>query len=191
MNEKYLLIDADEVIFDWLTPFHEYAQHKLKRTIEGRPVLFALHHWLGTSEQNTKQLVHDFNTHNPAFENLKPAFNADTYLPLIYNKGYRIAIISACGNSDTIIKKRINNIEKHFSNIIHDIHCVGSSAEKSDILKKYSPSIWVEDRYENAKEGQKHNHTSVIIRQPHNIQYEPIDQSIKWVNDWKELFDFV
>lgn len=106
---KQLIVDVDEVLLDWLTPFKEFVQKQRNIVITDRPKLFNLTHWLKLPIDDVCQLIQEFNDNHNEFTRLTPIGSSEKVLPLLYEQGFVITAISACSaNPQTAVKRQSN-----------------------------------------------------------------------------------
>lgn len=186
---KQLLIDCDEVLLDWIPVFQNFAENKLGRKFVGYPVQYTLSDWMGVSSEERIETILEFNNHHEDFAHL-PAFKkSEIYLPLIKNLGYELVVITACSPHPQAQEKRNRNLQSVFGDIFADVIYVENSGAKNEVLKKYEPTIFIEDNFDNAKMGADIGHESFVIRQPYNTMYESHNyDSITFVDDWCHIF---
>jgi hypothetical protein len=191
-NQKFILIDADDCCISWLTSFRKFAECQLNKKLDTIPNEFYLATWLDLSDKDTRELISEFNDFHEDFENLEPYRKSEIYLPLIKNElNYNIVVISACSDNPNTKLRRSRHLVKTFGNIFSEIHCVKDSPSKKQILELYTPTIWIDDHYGNAKLGMEAGHKSYLMRQPYNEKYKELDPSIQYVEDWGQVYNIL
>lgn len=176
---KCLLTDIDQCIFDYgsvITKFMkrlDYAPTKPINEIYNFAECFP----------NIKISLEDFGK-SDEFENMD--LFKDTFDGLNYfrNNGYEIICISAALNGDIYLEKRRNNFKSKLGFVPQIYHT--DLRSKLDLLKKFPPSIWVDDLPENCDLGVEAGHLSFLMGYDYNKQsnHERID-------NWNHLIQLI
>lgn len=150
---KTILLDCDGVILDHVTVFHELHEHLIVH--ENRPTQyknFNCYFNLGDTEVN--KMVTKFNN-SKQFGTLPAIKDAKEVLNNLYQDGYKIFVISSCGDSKKVIDKRTNNLHTEIGDIFEDIICLPLGANKSEVLSKWKNTnlLWVDDFLQHCKDG--------------------------------------
>lgn len=138
----------------------------------------------GLTIPDTIALVSEFHR-SSEFGCLLPEPCAKDVLPELHRRGYRFIAISACLNEPEVVARRTRNLEDAFGFKWEAIHCLGLTLDKTDALRAYPPSIWVEDLWRHAVSGAEAGHRSFVLDRPYNRGKE--HPSITRVQDWHEI----
>lgn len=136
----------------------------------------------------TLELIREFHR-SPAMGQLEPEPCAAIVLPELYRQGHRFVAITACLNEPEVVKMRIKNLEEVFGFEWDAVHCIGLKTDKSDTLRAYPPSIWVEDMAHHASTGARLGYKSFLLDRPYN-RIETHSAVIR-VHDWHEIADAI
>ena len=182
---QVILTDLDEVIFDWQGPFENWATG-----VKGYNPEFPLRNfwdierWLGLTFEQGRELIEEFN-HLDSFGELEPLPRVVENVLKLADSGYKFVAITACATDDWTHQARWHNLRRSFGHVFDTLHCVGLSQPKRDLLVRYAPTYWVEDKAAHAKAGIELGHQSFLIDYRWN-QYES-DPRIKRVKTWDEI----
>jgi uncharacterized HAD superfamily protein len=190
-KNKTILLDIDDTVLDWSEGFKMFAERKLNKKLLGRQTNYDMEKWLGIDKKEIIKMVKDFNDNSTEFSLLKPIAKSEIYLPLIKKKGYELIAITSCSDKETSIIRRKQNIINVFGDIFSNVHCISLSSSKKGHLQNYEPTLWIEDKVENAQLGLELGFKSIIIEQPHNINQKDKNPQIIWVKDWTEIYSMI
>ena len=177
------IFDCDDVLLDWIGGFKTFMLNThgiVPATPE--PDSWDMNHWVG---QPALPLIKEFNE-SEAFGRLSPLPGAVDAVRSI--KG-GVAVVSSCGVSGGPVEfRRRENLISQFGPRFWKIVCIPLGSEKSAVLDKFEPSVWVEDNYKHALAGVFAGHDTWIIRRPHNQKLEAESHNlIKWVDSVQEV----
>jgi len=147
--QKVLICDIDDVLLDWSRSFNTFLEDQGYASLA--TCNNTIKECLGITEEQVKDLMLKHNTSN-SFSKIKP--NKDSLLLNQYYKIFsKIYFISACGDQDIIVSKRLKNLKDlftfDFELITVQVH--GSKYNKlkeitQDNTKKY---YFLDDRVQN------------------------------------------
>jgi hypothetical protein len=180
------LLDCDDVLLDWIDGFRKYASRELGLPIMGRPTSWDMTRWLGVSQRVVDHLIESFNN-SDAFGALHPANAAEAVVPALKTAGHKLSVITSCSGDSAVGARRYHNLIAVFGPVFDEIICLPLGESKEHALRRFEPSIWVEDNYQNALTGSQLGHTPVIIRKPHNVEFEALDVECVWIDSWCDL----
>jgi len=186
-----LILDADGVLFDYLSGIRDFASQRLGRKIVGFPTDFDLTEWFGfNSPDQTREMISTFNQGaGGGFGRLNPLPYAKEVLEAVREQGRNIHIITAVEPLPKVIELRRENLFNAFGDIFTDIHMVGLHQSKAHLLQQYHQGTWVEDKFENAIIGQQAGHKSCLMKASINTKYKDScdGENIIWIDGWRDL----
>lgn len=185
-----ILLDADDVLLDWIGGFRQYAAERLGHKVVGEPQSWHMGEWLGSTDEVALELVGEFNSSHAfgelgAVEGSKPIIEQ-----MRMDDEMRLHVITSCSSDDETVRLRRSNLEDLFGiGTFDSIHCLDLGQSKASILKAFEPgALWVEDNYKNAVLGADAGHIVLLRERPHNREYRDInDPRINWFTTWEEL----
>jgi 5'(3')-deoxyribonucleotidase len=184
--KKVLLTDVDGVLVDWVGSFGKYAQSRGYQLNTPTPKTWEMTEWFGADNDAIRVLIQEFNS-GKDFESIPVFQDALKVLPEL-RRHYDLVAITCCSDDPKVISKRKKNLE--MLNVdFKEIHCLPQTASKSDLLKSYSPTIWVEDRVEGAEAGHEAGHRSFLRESTYNNEYN--NPEIKVVSGWEEILRLI
>lgn len=136
------------------------------------------------SIEQTIDLISEFHR-SPMMAQLEPEPSAVRVLPELYRQGFRFVAISACLNEPDIVRRREQNLEAAFGFRFNAVHCLGLTFDKSEALRGYEPSIWVEDMAEHAATGASLGHRAFLLDRPYNRDLH--HPTVARVDDWYDI----
>lgn len=191
---KRILTDVDGVLLDWVSGMKSYLENEMGFVVDDEEIRrgFFISEWLNISRDEASKIVADYHA-SDYFKNLNSIRNAETVLKDLGENGYRfVAITSALNPYSTerqhIIKQnRMDNLTKLFGHIFDDVELVCIQTEcKSDFLKKYDATWWVEDHVENAIIGQDIGHKSLVMHSDYFEFEKAHERKIPVIQCWQE-----
>jgi 5'(3')-deoxyribonucleotidase len=183
--KKVLLTDVDGVLVDWIGSFGKFAEKKGFNLKMPTPKTWEMTEWFGETPEKIDELIKEFNG-SESFASI-PAFeDAQKIIPILADH-YDIVAITCCSDDQKVVERRTKNLEV-FGVKFKDIHCLPQTASKTDLLKSYSPTIWVEDRIEGAEAGHRLGHKSFLRKSTYNEMCS--NKEIKIVSTWEEILKF-
>lgn len=184
---KLILTDVDDTVLnfsdhfqEWLEKAHGIYSQKRLRDHWNVPYTFDV------TIQKSNILIDEFST-SDMMHQLRPEFCAVEVLPKLYRSGYRFVAITACTDDPKTKEYRATNLLNAFGFEWEDIHCVGLHTDKGAFLTRYDPSIWVEDKFENAVRGAEIGHEAFILDRNHNRHFQHDD--VTRIKDWHDILE--
>lgn len=183
---KIILTDVDEVIFDWQTPFEKWILSSGRYSPE-QPLkkFWDIERWLNIPYEEGHELVQEFNHMEEHWANFEPLPGVVRNVLQLEDQGYKFVAVTACAEDEWTYTHRWHNLRKCFGTAFDTLHCVGLSQPKKDILARYRPTVWVEDKLRHAIDGADLGHKSFLINYNWN-QYAD-DERITRVSGWDEI----
>ena len=168
MKTQLIISDCDGVFLDFSKSMADWAseKHGLEEVCK---VSYSMSDRFGISHGD--ELIEEFIATHVDGE-LEPIYSSIEPVKKLYND-YGIQQIIVTAIDDFITEGRTRNLKKYFGDAIKEVHCVGSSANKATVLKKYEGSgcLWIEDWVANAYVGKELGLDAVIYSQPWNQDY--------------------
>ena len=181
---KLLITDIDDCAMRFSDPMQAFLATKgyvikeRMRDFHNIPKLFNL------NIPETLELIREFHR-SPLMGQLEPEPCAAVVLPELYRQGYRFVAITACLDEPEVHAMRVKNLEQVFGFPWEAVHCIGLKMDKSEHLKLYPPSVWVEDMWAHAVAGSDAGHRSFLVDRPYNRGNE--HSGVTRVADWHEI----
>ena len=177
-----IITDVDDVLLDWLKSFKRFLKTKNIETNTPELMNWDLRTWVKALPEEILPLVREFNN-SKAFAKIPALEDAKEVLPRL-RRSHDFVAVTACARDEKTVRQRKNNLEI-LGIDFKDIHCVEIGEDKSEILKNYPESIWVEDKYEGALQGVKVGHKSFLINRSYNLHQN--HDSLTKVSCWREI----
>lgn len=163
---KIILTDIDGVILDFGQTFLKFLEE-----VKGE-VTTVEDYFRGKREiplEEHQRIVAEY-THSDYFRHLNPKLCALDVLNGLRKEGWRFIAVTACDTEhpDQCIKtaynNRMENLERHFPDVFEDMHFSPWSTGKKEILSRYQPTWWIDDRADHAHDGHDAGHKAIIMR---------------------------
>ena len=186
---KKILTDADGVLFDWETPFHEWMTKKgYYRQKDG---LYNLAEVYGILSAEKLDLVREYN--ESAWICCLPALrDSIDGIAKLTAAGYKFDVITSLSLDPYAKRLRQQNLELHFGKEPwNELICLDTGADKDDALAQYKDSglWWIEDKPENCEAGLRAGLRPILIDHPHNKTY--VNSKVVRVNDWNDICEVI
>lgn len=186
LNEKVILTDCDGVLVDWLYGFKEFMAER--GYTEQDPTGYAIWKRYGfINKEASEGLVREFNN-SAAMAYLTPNLDAVKYVKKLHEEcGYVFRVITSLSLNKYAYKARLKNLHDLFGeNVIDELVCLDTGADKDEALKPYKDSgcVWVEDKYKNAQLGLDMGLDAFLIDLPHNRQFDFDNR----VTGWEDIY---
>lgn len=186
-KHEIILTDCDGVLLDWETAFDEWIQSKGYMKVPNHDVTaYGLHVHYGIPKKEVQKLIRQFNE-SAAIGFIKPMREAEKWLPLLANHGYRFVVITSVSNDPYAAMAREHNLKSVFGDIFEEIICLDTGADKDETLADWigNAKIWIEDKTENAMIGADYGFKTYLMTHGHNNHVT--DSRIIKVDNWQEL----
>ena len=185
---QLILTDIDDVVLDWYSGFKQFLVKNTNIKPPYEPHHYDLSINLKVDKHTASELVNKFNA-SDEFYDLKPCRDAGRLLPMMTSEYKFVAI--TCGSSKYFdLEKghvrKAQNLEKYFPGVFSDIIVLPLTADKTETLKNFFPSVWVENSLDNAIKGINCNHRTFLVDYLYNRNYNNTD--ITRVKTWAEIF---
>lgn len=172
-NVHILLTDVDEVLLRWIDGFSEWVQGEGYTVNALFPDSWYLSTWIiapdGThlTDEQVHEIVLRFN-HSERFAHLQPCSDSREALAALKSLGWNIVAISSCTDNVEAGERRRENLQKVFGESIDYIFLLPLASCKRSVLKKFSPSLWIDDNAVNVRAGLEMGHNAFLMRRPWN-----------------------
>lgn len=142
----------------------------------------------GFREETVIGLIKEFNS-SYFLKDIKPLRNADIYLKEYASLGYDIFAITSLGTCKKGIQFRMENLQKYFGNSIKDVIFLKLDEPKDKALSAFSHEkcLWIEDKYENYRSGEKLGFNSFLMKHNYNDHHS----DALFINNLKEIKPFL
>ena len=188
---KTILLDCDGVILDYETEFIKHYTDKLKLNNKNKNIpnisLKSFEAFFNLPSEEITNMLKHFNN-SEMFENLEPVKDAGKILKKLHHLGFKLYVITSCGNSKDIIQKREKNLLNKIGNIFADIVYLPLRSSKYEALFKWKNSgyYWIDDHVKNCKIGDKLGLNSFMFRTDFNknILYPSIEH-------WQHFYNII
>ncbi len=182
---KTLVTDIDSTVLDFNIPWEEFLRERgvtipYEGYLQGHCRLTDA---LGMDEEKELALVSDFFASDHFF-NLPAIKGAKEALQSLHSDGWEFIAVTACPNSDGVAEGRKANLERVLEVPFLAVHTTGVGGCKRDILSTLSPTVWVEDHFNNALTGHELGYRTFLINQTHNNHH---DAPMTRVDNWSEI----
>ena len=184
-----MMVDADGVMFNWDYAFNLWMEEHGFERVQGWQMLYEMSERYNISKDQAKKLIKMFNeSANIGF--LPPLRDAVQYITKMADEGWEFICITSLSTNKYAQKLRKKNIEKLFGeNTFIEVTCLSTGSDKDKALAKYAGSNmwWLEDKVENALEGEKVGLRPLVMEHGYNMN----DDSVRRVKNWKEVYEIV
>lgn len=180
-KDKILIVDIDGVILDYHQGIIEaYESHYVETdNPESLDDIF--------SPTLVNGIITLFNQ-TPKFSELEPYRESDVYLKKLFDEGFKIHAITACGDGLLTQQLRMDNLLNVFGDIFASVEYVPLGSSKVDLLKNYRDSqyVYVEDRFEHYVDAESLGIDAVMMETNFNKNID-----CNKVKNWKEVYDYI
>jgi len=195
-NIRILLTDVDEVLLKWIEGFIQFAKKEGYQFKDEYPTTWLLSTWMkkkdgsAMTDSEVRDLVLHFN-HSDLFEHLDPCEEAIGGLRYIKSRGFHIVAISSCTDDKEAYAKRFKNLKRHFGKFIDYVVCLPLGSSKTEVLRNFPPSIWIDDNPENVAAGAALNHFSFVMKRPWNEASLGDSEDLPVFSSWNDVKDYI
>ena len=193
-RNKVILTDCDGVLLNWIDAFHEHMEMEGYRRGESNSYHMASV-YPDLDKPETRAIIERFNqSANMAF--LEPIRDSVHYVKKLHEQhGYRFLVVTSMTSNQYAIELRRQNLERLFGDrFLYDLISLECGAPKRDTLRflysEHPNAVWIEDKVENALEGDAVGFDSILIRHPYNQHYDE-QGPLTAVDNWKEIYDYI
>lgn len=187
-QDRKILTDVDGVLLDWESAFDAWMKER-GYTI-GAPTEYKQNIRYGIDKHHSDSLVKQFN--ECAWMGfLKPLRDSVEIVQKLCAEGYHLECITSLSTDHWAGELRRMNLERWFGRgAIRRVRCIGTGADKDEILKEYKYSHWwIEDKPENAIAGLNAGLKPILVNWHHNKNFEHPD--IAKADNWAEIYSLI
>ena len=191
-KKKVILTDIDGVMLDWEEGFSVWMEHHGYKPVEGYKLMYKIGERYGISNEEGHKLVRLFNE-SAAIGFLPPVRDAQHYVRLLAEKHkYKFLAVTSLSTDIYAKELRVRNLKKLFGDIVIDVICLDTGADKDEELDRlsriYKGNYWIEDKPENADAGVKCGFKSLLVEHGHNLDYKGPATVVK---TWEEIYNII
>ena len=189
MKEKIILTDCDGVLLNWEYAFDVWMEGHGYTMIDKGRFIYNIAKRYGIEREEGNRLVRFFN--ESATIGFLPALrDAEHYVRLLGNLGYRFHVITSLSKDPNAQRLRTRNLEKLFGNVFEKFIYLDTGEDKDTVLAEYQDSglLWVEDKPDNAEVGLEMGLQSVVMEHAFNLHYEGVAPFVK---NWADIYSLV
>ena len=171
--ERLILTDCDGVLLNYEYAFHTWMKNNGHVLINDAHLYdYDVLSCYGYKYEQSKHLFKTFNS-SAAMGFLPPLRDAAYYVDLLHRKhGYVFHCITSMSRDENAQQLRIANLKKVFGGTAFERFVfLDTGEDKTKVLSEYKDSglLWVEDKLENAVEGQRLGLQSILMEHGHNM----------------------
>jgi FMN phosphatase YigB (HAD superfamily) len=187
--EKIILTDCDGVLLNWEYAFGTWMEEHGHTMIENGNFIYNIGKRFDIDKNEASKLIRFFN--ESATIGFLPALrDAEHYVKLLGNLGYRFHVITSLSKDPNAQRLRTKNLTKLFGNVFEKFIYLDTGEDKDAILAHYKDSdlLWVEDKPANAEVGLRCGLNSIVMEHAFNLHYEG---DAPFVKNWAEIYTMV
>lgn len=193
-REKIILVDCDGVLLDWKYAFKTWME-TVHCLIPNDSDHYDIAGDYDMSEFRMEAYIHDFNN-SASIGFLPPLRDSVYYIKQLYKKhGFQFHCITSLSKHKHPQMLRQQNLEYLFGkNIFTDYKYLDTGAPKDEVLLEYKNSncFWIEDRVENALDGENVGLDPIIVAHNYNkTEYDHIPRFWKWKDIYQHILENV
>jgi len=188
MMKKTMLVDADGVLFNWEYAFNLFMEEHGFEATKDAKLIYNIAFRYDIPEKQGKTMIKHFNE-SAMIGFLPPLRDAQEYVTKLADEGWDFICITSLSHNKYAQKLRRRNLDKIFGCIFKDVIFLGTGADKDKVLEQFEGSNcwWVEDKVENALEGEKVGLRGLVMEHGYNMN----DDRVRRVKNWKEIYEIV
>lgn len=181
---KYILTDLDNTLLSFGPHFEDWAEragYRIQRGVIDKT--YALEDMF-LDPIEFEDMFNSFFACDYTMGNFPALANTVEPIKRLKEQGFQFVGVTACNPRTGLAELRHENLKNLFGFDFEEVFVTGYSLPKSEVLKNYPASYWVEDNIRHAIEGAELGHTVFLIDQCYNQCEEgPFTR----VNDWVEI----
>lgn len=192
--DKLIITDADGVLLDWLTAFHQWMQGRGYVLQPGFEHDYSLHKAYSVEKKAMTQLKRSFNQ-SADIMSLKPHRDAVSGVKVLSSMGYRFIVVSCLASGKLAMKNRLTNLYDLFgANVFLDVICLDALDSKrptlSLLISKYEDIVYyIEDNVKNIIIGRELGLKPIVMRSKYNQYYDT--GLIDFADDWRSVVSII
>jgi|HigsolmetaAR203D_1030402.scaffolds.fasta_scaffold08510_7 hypothetical protein len=181
---KLILTDVDDTVLRYTDYFQEWAEKQGFSFSVPLRSHYSIEQATGATPEETFALMRRFVDEGWLNEQ-PPEECALEVLPELHKAGYTFVAITACGGDEAFRNARKRRLEEVFGFRWQAVHVLPLRAAKTEQLRAYSPSVWVEDNALHAIDGASVGHRTFLLTRPYN-ECDPI-AAVTRVRSWHDI----
>jgi beta-phosphoglucomutase-like phosphatase (HAD superfamily) len=190
LNDKIILTDCDGVLLNWEYAFGIWMEDHGYTMVENGNFIYNVAKRYGIERSEGSKLTRFFN--ESAVQGFLPALrDAEHYVRLLANLGYKFHVITSMTKDPNAQKLRTRNLKKLFGeDTFEKFIYLDTGEDKDGVLSAYEGTnyYWIEDKPTNAEAGLKFGLRSLVIEHAFNLHY---DGEAPFVKNWKEIYETI
>ena len=187
--DKVVLADCDGVLLDWAGTFNRWAKDRGYNKVSSEH--YDMHLCYDITKDESRELINTFNE-SAAICQLEPFRDSKFWVKRIYEEfGFKFRVITSLSTCPYAGKARDMNLRYHFGEAIEEVICLETGSRKLEALRpyEYTGMFWIEDKFENYKDGLDLGLNSILISHDHNITSRSYDDVV--VDNWKQIYKII
>lgn len=190
LNDKIILTDCDGVLLNWEYAFGIWMEDHGYTMVENGNFIYNVAKRYGIERSEGSKLTRFFN--ESAVQGFLPALrDAEHYVRLLANLGYKFHVITSMTKDPNAQKLRTRNLKKLFGeDTFEKFIYLDTGEDKDGVLSAYKGTnyYWIEDKPTNAEAGLQFGLRSLVIEHAFNLHY---DGEAPFVKNWKEIYETI
>lgn len=193
---KIFLTDVDGILFNFIKTFEIWIKTKTKYSVKTPHIAadgyyLKIEDWLQVSKEEAEGLIDeffntDFSKHFITFHDSIEAIKK------IKNDGWTIIAVTAIGGGDVAKMNRQLALDHHYGEyVFSDVVTVPPFSSKENVLKSFSPTLWVDDSPSHITEGLAADHMTFHMKRDGDVRKTPDGEGIVVVSDWDEIIEWM
>lgn len=173
-----ILTDIDGVWLNWIGGFVEWVEQTkgiLPVVKENTRYELWDGHYYTQDRATVESWIYEYNASEES-DNVKEMEGSENLL-FALAKDYDIIAITS---NDV---RRMEFLNSRFPNVFKEIYITELLCHKTKVLKRFQPSVWIEDNYKNAMSGINCWHETALISRPYNVQFT---ENVKPLSQWQK-----
>lgn len=188
-NTKLILTDCDGVILNWEYAFNIWMEDHGYTMVENGNFIYNVAKRYGLEREEGSKLVRFFNE-SAAIGFLPALRDAEHYVKLLANLGYRFHVITSLSRDPNAQRLRTANLEKLFGPVFDKFIYLDCGEDKDRVLEQYKGTglWWIEDKPANADAGLAVGLKSLLMEHAFNLHY---DGAAPFVKNWEHIYSII
>lgn len=189
ISNKNILLDCDGVLLDYVAGLKEFCMRQGIHPTSPAPLCYSMSPWLGVSNEEILDLIIAFNEEDERFAEIPAYDHAVKGVRRLKEADWTITIVTSATTTPERQQMRQDNLDRFFGEDAFDeVLFLGLREDKETALRRFQPSLWVEDNYKNALAGQKSGHQPIMINQTYNAtERATSDATVLWADGLDQI----
>lgn len=190
-KEKIILIDCDGVLLDWKFAFQTWME-TMHGLVPSDSDQYEIAGAYDMSFSRMEDYIIEFNN-SASIGFLPPLRDAVYYIKQLHKMhGFQFHMITSLSKQRHPQQLREQNVEYLFGkNMVTHYKYLDTGAPKDEILKDYQGSecFWIEDKIENAQQGEVFGLNPILIAHDYNNNDTDIPRFWKWKDVYQHILE--